>query len=256
MERGLYTAGMGMNSLWANIETIANNLANVSTSGYKRDEMVFSSIGSFKINRLYDEIVKTPVGTSDPVPSVGLLSKAVGISDIATIHTKGSIKYTENPYDFCLDGDGFFAVSTPQGEMYTRNGAFILDNEGFLTTISGNKILSDQNSPIQIQSPDFTVMEEGTIMSGNEEIGKLKIVDFENKDRLDKIGNTLFKTSERPKNAFTQVKQGYLETSNVEPVLEMVRMIEIQRLYEANQKVVLTYDELLSKSINDLGRIA
>lgn len=256
MERGLYIAGMGMNSLWGNIETIANNLANVDTSGYKRDEMVFSSFDEFKINRLYDEIVETPIGTDDPRPFVGLLSKGVAISDVATIHTMGPIKHTENPFDFAIFGDGFFSILTGDGERYTRNGAFTLDNDGFLVTLGGYKVLSTINKPIQLTNPDFIVTEDGTIISGNEEIGRLKIVDFENKNNLNKIGSTLFKTDEEPKISTSSVKQGYLEMSNVEPTWEMVRMIETQRLYEANQRVVLTYDELISRSINDLGRIA
>ncbi|MEW6102469.1 MAG: flagellar basal-body rod protein FlgF [bacterium] len=256
MERGLYTAAMGMNSLWGNIETIANNLANVETSGYKRDEMVFKELGSFKINRLYDEIVETPIGASDPAPFVGELPKGVAIDDIATIHTQGAIKYTENPLDLAINSDGFFAVETPNGEMYTRNGAFTLDKDGFLETISGYRVLSTLNTPIQIQDPNFVVTENGTIMVGSEEIANLKIVDFEDKGNLYKIGDSLFKTDQMPRSAFFEVKQGYLESSNCEPILEMVRMIEVQRLYEANQKVALTYDELLSRSINDLGRLA
>ncbi|MEW6006637.1 MAG: flagellar basal-body rod protein FlgF [bacterium] len=256
MERGIYFSAMGMNSLWGNIETIANNLANVETSGYKRDEMVFEEFGSFKINRLYDEIIETPIGTSDPAPYVGELPKGVGIADIATIHTQGAIKETENPLDLAINGDGFFAVKTPNGEMYTRNGAFTLDKDGFLATLSGNRVLSILNTPIQIQDANFTVTSDGTIMVGSEEIAKLKLVDFENKNNLNKIGDTLFKTDQMPQNAFSEVKQGFLEASNCEPVLEMVRMIEVQRLYEANQKVALTYDELLSRSINDLGRLA
>lgn len=256
MEKGLYAAATGMNSLWLNIETIANNLANIGTSGYKRDEVVFSSFEAFKINRLYDEIEKTPIGTNDPAPFIGSLSNGVGISDVATIHTKGTIKYTENPFDVAIQGDGFFAVSTEDGEMYTRNGAFTRDREGFLTTLSGNRVLSDLNKPIQLDSPDFIITEDGAIMVGQEVIGRLKIVDFENKDGLFKIGNTLFKTDQMPKNAASSIKQGYLEMSNVEPTMEMVRMIEVQRLYEANQKVILTYDELISRSINDFGRIA
>jgi len=256
MEKGLYTSAMGMNSLWGNIETIANNLANVDTTGYKRDEMVFSSFGSFKVNRLYDEIVKTPIGTSDTRPYIGSLEKGVSISDIATIHTQGPLKQTENPFDLAIQGDGFFCVETKDGEMFTRNGAFTLDNNGFLTTLSGNRVLSSQNSPIKIENPDFIVTEDGAIMVENEEIARLKVVDFENKNLLNKVGDTLFKTNETPKIAQFEVKQGYLEESNTEPVLEMVRMIEVQRLYEANQRVALTYDELFSRSINDLGRVA
>lgn len=255
MERGLYIAAMGMNSLWGNIETIANNLANVGTSGYKRDEMVFSTFDTFKIHRLYDEIIETPIGTDDPAPFVGLLSKGVAISDIATIHTKGPIKYTENPFDLAIDGEGFFAVLTKDGERYTRNGAFTRDSDGFLVDFGGNRVLSTLNKPIQLNGTAFIVLEDGTIMVGNEEIAKLKIVTFENKASLTKIGNSLFK-GERPIPSTSLVKQGYLEMSNVEPTLEMVRMIEVQRLYEANQKVILTYDELISRSINDLGRIA
>lgn len=252
----MYIAAMGMNSLWANIETIANNLANVETTGYKRDEMLFSSFDEFKISRLYDEIIETPIGYDDPRPFVGLLSKGVSISDVATIYTQGSMKYTQAPFDLAIQGDGFFAVLTPDGERYTRNGAFTQDGEGFLTTLQGYRVLSILDKPIQLFSPDFVVLSDGTIMVGDEEIAKLKIVDFDNKDALNKIGETLFKADAMPKVSLSSVKQGYLEMSNVKPTLEMVRMIEVQRLYEASQRLILTYDELIARSINDLGRLA
>ncbi|HAW49461.1 TPA: flagellar basal-body rod protein FlgF [bacterium] len=256
MERGLYTAGMGMNSMWANLGTIANNLANVDTPGYKKDEMVFSTLGKFEISRLYDNFIETPIGASDPRPYVGPLEKGVCISDVATIHTPGPFIHTENPFDLCINGDGYFVLEIENGERYTRNGSFRLNEEGFLVSLSGHKVLSTQNTPIKITSPDFTITEDGKVFVGQEEIAVLKIVDFENKGNLKKVGKTLFATDDTPRSSSAQIKQGFLEKSNVEPVYEMVRMIEVQRLYEANQRVALSYDETLSKAINDLGRVA
>ena len=248
-----------MNSQWANLEVVANNMANISSTGYKKDEAVFSSLPSLSISRLYDNIIKSPAGYKDTAPFVGGLGTGVGIDDIITIHSDGPIQLTDSPFDLAIQGQGFFCISTPAGERYTRDGRFTRDAEGYLSTISGNRVLSDLNLPIEISEGDFVVNEEGMVFVNREEIERLKVVSFDEKEDLIKQGAGLFKKREvvNPKVAEgALIKQGYLELSNVNAISEMVKMIEIQRLYEANQKVVLAYDDLMRRGIDDVGRIA
>ncbi|MBU2461443.1 flagellar basal-body rod protein FlgF [bacterium] len=259
MYRGLYAAALGMNSQWTNLEVVANNMANISSPGYKKDEAVFSSTPKLSISRLYDNIIKSPAGYKDTAPFVGGLGTGVGIDDIVTIHSDGPIQPTENPFDLAIQGNGFFCIWTPAGERYTRDGRFTKDQEGYLSTISGNRVLSDLNLPIEISEGDFVVDENGVVFVDREEIEKLKIVAFEKKEDLIKTGGGLFKNkgAVNPKVAEGGlIKQGYLELSNVNAISEMVKMIEVQRLYEANQRVVLAYDDVMRRGIDDVGRIA
>ena len=259
MYRGLYSAALGMNSQWTNLEVVANNMANISSPGYKKDEAVFSSLPELSISRLYDNIIKSPAGYKDTAPLVGGLGTGVGIDDIVTIHSDGPIQPTENPFDLAIHGNGFFCVSTPAGERYTRDGRFTMDCEGYLATISGNRVLSDLNLPIEISEGDFVVDENGMVFVNREELEKLKVVSFDEREDLIKQGAGLFKKRDavNPKVAEgALIKQGYLELSNVNAIYEMVKMIEVQRLYEANQKVVLAYDDVMRRGIDDVGRIA
>jgi flagellar basal-body rod protein FlgG len=259
MYRGLYSAALGMNSQWANLEVVANNMANISSPGYKKDEAVFSSLPPLSISRLYDNVIKSPVGYRDTTPFVGEIGTGVGIDDIVTIHSDGPIQLTDSPFDLAIQGQGFFCLSTPAGERYTRDGRFTRDAEGYLVTISGNRVLSDLNLPIEIPEGDFVVDEDGMVFVNKEEIERLKVVSFDEREDLIKIGAGLFKKRDvvNPRAAEgALIKQGYLELSNVNAIWEMVKMIEVQRLYEANQKVVLAYDDVIRRGIDDVGRIA
>jgi len=278
MVRGLYTGASGMIAQEARLDAIANNLANVDKTAYKKDLTLFKAFPDMIIRRLNDDgLGITPAGSYDTMPFVGKLGTGVEVNEVYTIYEQGSLMRTENPFDVALDGKGFFAVMTERGERYTRNGAFTLNKDGILVTHNGLPVLG-QNGIIKLQKNNFTINERGEILvnaalsleptdmvgmtQNNWEqpvvIDKLKIVDFENIRELKKEGESLYRDTEYSGPALPaeeyKVVQGFLEKSNVNAVREMVDMIEVQRSYEANQKAMMTHDQELGRLINEVAR--
>jgi flagellar basal-body rod protein FlgG len=283
MIRGLYTASSGMEAQQHRLDALSNNLANVDLTGYKRDTSVHKAFPEMLIRRFNDDGVhQFPIGSVDSAPIVGKLGTGVEYNESFTVFEQGALKETSNPFDLALDGDGFFTIQTNNGERFTRNGSFILGKEGYLLTKEGYQVLGE-NGPIQIKLNNFTIDSKGRIFQNgalsdnpqrlvamdendwaeSEQLDTLKVVRFEgNGNRfLKKQGSSLWNNNveagepymttmdERPK-----VLQGFLEASNVNPVTEMVNMIEVNRAYEANQKVITTHDSLLSKLINEAAK--
>jgi len=208
------------------------------------------------------------------------MGTGVELNELFTNFSQGSPRETHNDFDMMLDGKGFFAVSTPYGERYTRNGSFILGKEGLILTKDGFPVLGE-NGPISVKENNFKIDPEGRIwinaayqdepdtMVGREanlweepiHLDTLKIVEFELDRYLEKQGTSLYRESETSGPAWImsemnrpKVIQGFLETSNVDPVLEMVQMIEVNRAYEANQKVIQTEEQALGTLINQVAR--
>ncbi len=283
MIRGLYTGASGMQAQQHRMDALANNLANVDLTGYKRDTSVHKAFPEMLIRRFNDDGVhQFPIGSVDSAPIVGKLGTGVEYNESFTVFQQGSLKETSNPFDIALDGDGFFSIQTNEGERYTRNGTFILGKEGFLLTKEGYKVLGE-NGPIQIKLNNFTIDKQGRIFQNGELsdnpqrlvsmdendwadtelVDNLKVVRFDgNGNRfLKKQGSSLWTDTPEsgaayvtPLNDRPKVLQGFLETSNVNPVTEMVNMIEVNRAYEANQKVITSQDSLLNTLINKAAR--
>lgn len=263
MIKGLYTGTMGMLVQWTNLDVVANNLANVDTSGYKKDETIFIPFDKMLIHRLYDNYVMTNEGYRDIRPKVGPLGTGVAVQEIATLYSQGPIQKTDNEFDLAIVKEGFFTIEGPNKKIfYTRNGTFVLDAEGYLVTKEGYKVLGLKGY-IQSKPGNFQVQENGRIISGDrespQELDLLKIVDFKEKRGLKKVGHSLFEASEYAGEpqlmAQPEILQGYLEKSNVNSVEELVKMIEIQRLYEFNQRVITSFDDTLRSAITEVGRI-
>ncbi|MFQ3620603.1 MAG: flagellar basal-body rod protein FlgF [Spirochaetales bacterium] len=281
MIRGLYTGASGMVCEWNRLDAVSNNLANTDLSGYKRDTVVFKAFPELLIRRMDDDGVKRiPMGSVDIAPLVGKLGTGVETNEVFTEFTQGAFKETGSDFDFALEGEGFFTVLTPQGERYTRNGTFTLGPESLLVTKEGFPVLGE-NGPIKIKENNFVVDQNGTIFVNRrfvpndqrlvsrtenewdqtEALDTLKIVRFDRPRYLKKQGSSLWQDTEESgaalraaPNQRPKVHQGFLEASNVNPVTEMVRMIEVNRAYEANQKSIQTHDALLGKLINEVLR--
>ena len=282
MIRGLYTGASGMVVQMHRLDTIANNLANVDLNGYKRDTAINKAFPEILIRRMNDDgMFVFSLGSIDTTPIVGKLGTGAELNEVFTVFTQGSLKQTENPFDLALEGEGFLSVLLPDGERYTRNGSFLLNDEGYLVTKHGEFILGE-NGPIKVKKNNFIIDQDGVIYqnatySGDERrlvsleenewenlerVDRLKIVEFKRLRYLKKMGNSFWRDTEesgpaeiavgdrRPK-----VRQGFLESSNVNVVTEMVRMIEVQRTYEANQKMIQTQDSLLGRLINEALRV-
>jgi len=279
MVRGIYTGASGMMVNMKQLNTIANNLANVNTDGYKRETSVSKAFPELQIRRINDDgVVTFPLGSYDLAPVVGKLGTGVEFNESYVRFEQGSLQGTENDFDMALEGHGFFTVMTAEGERYTRNGNFNISKNGFLVDKHGNKVLGEKGA-IRIGRNNFQVDDDGNVFV-NQSIppegftskannnwknqvllDKLKIVDFPDRRYAKKEGYTWYKEGEFSGKPFVlrgvnrpKVHQGFLEKSNVNPVIEMTRMIEVQRLYEANQRSIHTEDQMLGKAVNEVGR--
>jgi len=197
--------------------------------------------------------------TLTPFPTViGTMGAGIKSYKIATDFERGQLEITNQKFDMALSGDGFFEIATEQGTLYTRNGAFTTDQYNQLVTMDGYMV-NGIDGPIIIESDNFKVNEFGEVIQDNQITDKLSISNFTNVADLQKLGGTFFRFIDNPTGeqvAFEgEVKQGVLEQSNVDAISEMISLIEMNRNYESNQKVVTTIDELLGKAVNEIGRV-
>ena len=255
MIRGWYIGSSGMNAQQTRLDAISNNLANADTTGFKRDIAVSKSFPELLMCRMNDDgVYETPFGSADVAPIIGKIGLGVETNELYTDFEQGSFKQTSTHTDMALSGEGFFAVETPSGERYTRNGNFLVGKEGILVTKEGYPVLGE-NGYIRVADDRFTVNQDGMVYSENdmELIDRFKIVRFDNERYLQKMGSSLYKDTDVTGPAYVAegkerpvVLQNYVETSNVNVVNEMVSMIEVNRAYEANQKTIQAQDTMMS----------
>lgn len=282
MLRGWYTGASGMAAQQVRLDTVANNLANVDTDGYKREVAVSKAFAQLLLRRMNDDgVYLHPMGSGDMAPIIGKLGTGVESNEIFTELEQGALKATESDFDIALDGKGWFSVQTPYGERYTRNGSFILGKEGYLETKEGFPVLG-VDGPIRVKANNFQIDKQGRVwvnadyiddpelLVGREQnewnntvlLDTLKIVDFELDRFIAKQGSSLWKDTElsgparvMPPQERPTVLQGFTEAANVNVVTEMVRMIEVNRAYEANQKTIQSQDAALGKLINEVVKV-
>ncbi len=254
MVRGLYIGASGMNAQQDRLDAISNNLANVDTTGFKKEIPVSKSFSELLLRRTKaDGVYNHPFGSGDVAPIIGKIGLGVETNEFYTDFDQGSFKSTDTNTDMALGGKGFFVVNTPDGERFTRNGNFLRGKEGLLLTKEGYQVMGE-NGPVSVPDDKFFVNEDGMIYdkADNTFIDRLKVVRFDNERYLKKQGSSLWNAnditgdyhvaegSERPR-----ILQGFTETSNVNVVNEMVQMIEVNRAYEANQKTIQTEDTMM-----------
>jgi flagellar basal-body rod protein FlgG len=255
MVRGLYTAATGMNLQAKRLDVISNDLANANTIGYKKDVAVAASFPEVLTSRLNDS--QNNVNNSGPM---GVMTLGVNLDQIYTQFAQGSLRQSTSQTDFAIEGDGFFTVLTPAGQAYTRDGSFIISNEGLLVTQEGYNVMG-QNGPVELGEEfltfggSFAISPEGEVSLNGEVIDLLNLVSFEDNQALQKMGDNLYDGAGAAQIAFNgRVTQGFLEMSNVNSVTAMVDMIAVSRAYETNQKMIQTQDSLLAKAVNEVGR--
>lgn len=247
MIRGLYTAASGMLAEAQRTDVISNNLANANTAGFKKDMTITKDFASMLISRVND---------GPESPTIGTMGVGVMVDEVATDYSTGTIRTTGNDFDLAIEGRGFFAVETPQGKRYTRNGTFAKSSKGELVTSDGYRVLG-QNGPIIINGGKMEVSTDGRVLVDNNEVGKLEITEFANEKALKKEGASLFlePSGQQGQVATGSVRQGTLEMANVNVIGEMVNLISNYRAYEINGKVIQSHDSLMGKAANDVGKL-
>jgi flagellar basal-body rod protein FlgG len=259
MVRGIYTSASGMMAQQRTVDVVANNLANVNTNGFKKDVAIFRAAPEDRFFRLNDPLKLPWVNfIVDKRPYIGWSGSGVKPDEVFTKHAAGSLKQTMNPLDLAIVGEGFFKVETPQGVRYTRDGAFVIDNQDRIVTSTGFVVMGEDGQPITVKGKTVMFATDGAVLVDGKQAGKVQIVQFEEPFMdLKKVGDNLFAEYEGGKPEIKaenpQVIAGYLEGSNVNPVQEMVDMITALRAYETSQRMITSQDGTVDRAINTVG---
>jgi flagellar basal-body rod protein FlgF len=243
MSDGIYSATSGAISQQRSLEVVANNLANATATGFRGDRVAFR------------EALAGANGQNAPATNL----RFVAVSRVKTDDSQGGLKQTANPLDVALEGEGYFAVSTPRGERYTRAGAFVMDADGVIRTRDGYAVVGD-SGPNGISIPSGTasveISPDGTVSADGSPLDRFKIVAFTDPNSLIKEGDLLFQAppglaSNTPVN--TEVAQGFIETANVNAVSGLNELITANRSFEAFQRVIRTYGQIDERTAKELG---
>ena len=257
MRESMYSAIFGAMTNEHRLDVIANNLANASTNGFKKDSYAFQdTFQRFAHDYLVDAKPYVQAESIWPKPYIQARTRMSGqFSDMS----QGSLQVTDNALDVALVGDGFFKVRTPEGDFMTRNGSFQLSADGRLITEQGFEVLGGGSAITLPRDNKIEIDANGIITADGNQVGVLDLVNVSDPKSLEKHGRNLYQLRKGSKATEIaadklQVQQGYLEKSNVEIVGEMVNMMEAQRAFEINQKLMTTTDTMESLVINKVGQ--
>ncbi|MEJ5226383.1 flagellar basal-body rod protein FlgF [Thermodesulfovibrio sp.] len=239
MYKGIYISMTGMAMRENELSAISNNLANINTTGYKRQSFA---------SRLY------PLLSGKPAEPRAIYQNArsqtfFGTQTIDT--SQGVLRKTGNPFDLAIQGEGFFAVQRGDRIFYTREGAFTRDSENFLVTQAGLRVLDENNNPIVIDGTKVEIGQDGNVYVDGNLISKIKVVRI---DGVRHVGSSLYEGREAGE-ATGKVLQGWLESSNVNPMNELVQMIQAIRNFEFAQRVTTNFDQLAQRAVSEIARI-
>lgn len=215
------------------LQSLSQNISNMNTPGFKKQLIDYAG---------FDSHLQTNI------------NQAIQYLNHNQIATQGAFNQTHNPHDVALSGEGYFEVQGVQGIYYTRRGDFQINNQGELTTATGEPVLG-KGGVIKVDDQNFTIDAQGALFINHRQIDQLNVVQFEQAHQLHYAGNGLYQSDESPTpvSANTRVLQGFIEQSNVKSIDEMMDMIKTSRHFEANQRVMRTADSLLATAINQLG---
>jgi flagellar basal-body rod protein FlgF len=249
--RGLDISASGMIAEMARVDVISNNMANVATPGFKR---AGTNQGVF-----YLELVRArsqQEGGAVRPDSPHRIGARTQLAGTWVVQEQGALRFTDNSLHAAINGPGYFVAATPSGERYTRDGRFHVDQDGWLVTAQGHRVLGEQG-PIRLSGTDAAIGAAGAVTSNGELIGVLRIVDFAQPGALQRVGDNLFAVGAagEPQAVAAVLSPRHIEESNVNAVAEMVELIAATRRYEANQKVIQAHDDTLSKAVNEVGRV-
>lgn len=257
MVRGLFTAWTGLQTEQKRLDVISNNIANSATVGYKSENVTnqsFDNLLTLKVKDASEMFNDHPIGT---------MSLGVKLGEVYTDYTQGSFRETGNTYDLAIEGNGFFELSVvdKNGEAstkYTRNGTFTMTKDGYIVDTNGNRVQGESGDlQVPVEAGNVIIDVDGSVIADGEIVNKVKLVDFEDYNYLEKFADNLYQPVEGAKeiDSSGKVIQGYTEQSNVNVISEMVEMINITRAYEANQKVMQTIDGSLQQVTSTVGKL-
>jgi len=239
MIRGIFQNTSSMLLLESRVDNIANNIANVNTPGYKKREVFFEQLIAAE-HTLEKDLMKVQLPD-------GYIATYTDTGD-------GRMNKTDNPLDIAISGDGYFTVQTPEGQAYTRDGKFTLDQNGLLVTQQGH-LVTGEGGPIEIKGSKVEIGSAGEIIVDGVIVNRFAIQNFDINNA--EMRNNLYITNETPQQVASgefSVMQGYIEESNVEIVKEMTELIAAQRHYEVNSRLIRAQDDTLSKTVNQVGK--
>ena len=236
MDNPIYLALSRQSGLLKEMQAVANNIANMNTTGYRREGMIFAEM-----------IEALPVEGG----SISMTEARVRNTDF----TPGGLRRTGGAFDFAIQGEGFFMVQTPNGPRLTRNGAFFRDAAGALVTADGYPALDAGGAPVFAPpgGGDVVVGRDGAMSVGGQQVGAIGLVTVDDPRFLTREAGTMFATDRPLQPADGEIFQGFVEDANVDPVGELTRMIEIQRAYELGQKLLDREDERIRAAVRQLG---
>jgi flagellar basal-body rod protein FlgF len=245
MDNTLYVGLSRQMVLKREMDIVANNIANADTNGFKFESLMTK------------EIAGPPASTSQGPRPV----KFVGANGVARDFSQGGLRRTDAPFDLALDGQGFFKVTTKAGDRYTRDGHFRTDDAGRITTQKGDVVADEGGGEIVIDNTkpgEITISPDGVVSQGIERIGKIGVFKFDSLSALEKTGDSLYQNaSNQPATAAPDVKirQGMLENSNVNPIVQITKMIEVNRAYESVTQMISAVSDLSRNSVARLGKL-
>ncbi len=285
----MWTAASGAAAQALAVDTVANNLANADTLGFKKDMPTFKEyLATIEREHPAVDIPRGPIKDKEFYPLDGRDQSYVVVNGTYTNFSQGGLRVTHAPLDLALDGPGFFEVSTPNGSRFTRQGSLKIAQDGRLVTTEGYPVLASQPGGLANVQPAqgrvlatqggvaveqdaarfinlrdkvgaLTINTAGELRVGDELVAKLSVAEFLDNNKLRKSGGLLFENTDQQNFSNnpqrTVVHQGVLEISNVNPVEEMTQMLKAQRLFEQDMKALRTYGELLGKEANDIGKL-
>lgn len=225
------------------MDAIANNLANASTPAFKRETMLFK-----------EYVEQLPLAEGQTGPQTLTFVQDAGM---ARDLREGKLERTNAPLDLAVDGKGYFEIGTANGSRYTRNGHFTLDADGRIVTSSGDPVLGDGGEiTVTPDDGDIHIAEDGAVSGTKGQLGKLKLVDFADDNALTKEGASLYATDQTAQPVTdSKILQGTMEASNVEPVIEISRMLEVMRAYQTTATLSQSQEDLLRRAIDRLGNV-
>ena len=250
MLKGFYNLTSGMLSQGRRLDVVANNMTNISTAGYKAEHYT---------DRTFDEVMAVRIGNKDKSVYQELPTYQAHIlapDHLYTDFTQGSPEETNLPLDFCIQGEGFFAIQTADGVAYTRAGSFTLDNNGNLCLSELGFVLDREGNPIQLPTDKLECDKQGNLTTtSGEYLGTLGVYMFEDNGALERTPYGLFTGDGAQLNEEAIIRNKWVERSNVNMVKEMTNMMVTQRALQSAAQMSKIYDEIITRSVNDIGRL-